>query len=80
MAEDYTISDDNLTYTFILKDGVKFHDGTDMTAQDVVFSYDRLITIGQGNAYLFQNHVASVEAPDDKDRGHHPSTRPSPPS
>ncbi|WP_454940032.1 ABC transporter substrate-binding protein [Evtepia sp.] len=66
VAEDYTISDDNLTYTFTLKDGVKFHDGTNMTAQDVVFSYDRLITIGQGNAYLFQNHVASVEAPDDK--------------
>ncbi len=66
VAEDYTISDDGLTYTFTLKDGVNFHDGSAMTAQDVVFSYDRLLTIGQGYAYLFQNHVDKVEAPDDK--------------
>ena len=65
VAEDYTISDDGTVYTFTLKDGVKFHDGSDMTAQDVAFSYDRLITIGQGYAYLFQNHVDKVEATND---------------
>lgn len=66
VAADYSVSEDGLAYTFTLKDGVKFHDGSEMTAQDVVFSYQRLITIGQGYAYLFQNHVDTVEAPDDK--------------
>ena len=66
VAADYTVSDDGMVYTFTLKDNVKFHDGSLMTAQDVVFSYDRMVTIGQGYAYLFQNHVADVQAPDDK--------------
>ena len=66
VAEDYTISDDGTVYTFTLKDGVTFHDGSALTAQDVAFSYERFITIGQGYAYLFQNHVNSVEATDDK--------------
>ncbi|MGI6013270.1 MAG: ABC transporter substrate-binding protein [Oscillospiraceae bacterium] len=66
VAEDYTISDDGLVYTFTLKDGVKFHDGSVMTAQDVAFSYQRFVTIGQGYAYLFQKYVKSLEATDDK--------------
>ena len=65
VAEDYTISDDGTVYTFTLKDGVKFHDGSDLTAQDVAFSYERFTTIGQGYAYLFQSHVDKVEATDD---------------
>ncbi len=65
VAQDYTISDDGLTYTFQLKDGVLFHDGSAMTAQDVVFSHQRLLTMGQGYAYLFQRYVDRVEAPDD---------------
>ena len=36
---DYTISDDFLTYTFTLKDGIKFSDGTPMTSADVAFTY-----------------------------------------
>ncbi|WP_010283368.1 peptide-binding protein [Bacillus timonensis] len=39
LAEDIQVSDDNLEYTVKLKQGVKFHDGQDMTADDVVFSY-----------------------------------------
>ena len=64
-AQDYTVSDDGMTYTFQLKDGILFHDGSVMTAQDVVFSHQRLITMGQGYAYLFQRYVEKVEAPDD---------------
>ena len=35
---DWELSDDKLTYTFTLKDGIKFSDGTDMTAEDVAYS------------------------------------------
>lgn len=42
LATDYEISDDYQTYTFTLKEGVTFHNGTEMTAEDVVYSWRRL--------------------------------------
>jgi len=42
LAESYEISPDQLTYTFHLRHGVKWHDGTPFTADDVKFSYDRV--------------------------------------
>ncbi len=42
LAEDVSISDDGLTYTFTLKEGVRFHDGSEFTASDAVYSYRRL--------------------------------------
>ena len=39
LAEDWTISDDALTYTFNLREGVTWHDGTPFTAEDVAFTY-----------------------------------------
>jgi len=41
LAKSWEISDDGLTYTFSLQDGVRFHDGTTMDAEDVKFSLDR---------------------------------------
>ena len=41
LATSWTISDDNLTYTFSLVQGVKYHDGSDFNADDVKFSFDR---------------------------------------
>ncbi|MDX2378073.1 ABC transporter substrate-binding protein [Microbacterium sp. LRZ72] len=40
LASDYTVSDDALTYTFTLRDGVSFHDGSELTAEDVVWSLE----------------------------------------
>lgn len=42
LAEKWTVSDDGLTYTFDLRQGVKFSDGSDLDAQDVVDSYDTI--------------------------------------
>jgi peptide/nickel transport system substrate-binding protein len=63
LAESWNISDDGLTYTFTLRSGVKFHDGTDLDASDVVFSLDRARAEDSTNAQkaLFAN-IASVEA------------------
>ncbi len=41
LAESYTISGDNLTYTFVLKDDAYFHDGTKVTADDVIFTIEK---------------------------------------
>ena len=41
LAKDWTVSDDGLTYTFMLEEGVKFHDGTDFNAEAVVANFDR---------------------------------------
>jgi len=42
LAEDYTISDDGRTFTFTLRDGVMFHNGRSLTAEDVRYSLDRV--------------------------------------
>lgn len=42
LAESYTISDDGQVFTFTLRPGVKFHNGREMTAEDVVYSLNRV--------------------------------------
>lgn len=54
LATEWTISPDNLTYTFKLRTDVKFHNGDPLTADDVVFSAERLLTIGEGFSYLLR--------------------------
>ena len=46
VAESWTISDDNLTYVFTLRPGTKFHSGREVTADDVVFSFQRALDTG----------------------------------
>jgi len=65
LAEDWEISPDGTVYTFRLQDGVQFHDGTAMTAEDVKFSLDRARAEDSLNAQkaLFAG-IESVEAVD----------------
>ena len=47
LAESWTLSRDGLTYTFKIRSGVKFHDGTDLDAAAVKFNFDRWLNIPQ---------------------------------
>jgi peptide/nickel transport system substrate-binding protein len=60
-----TASEDGLTYTFKLREGLKFADGTPVTAQNFVDSWERLNSLEGQVSGLVQLYVESVEAPDD---------------
>jgi len=61
LAESWTLSDDRLIYEFVVRKGVKFHNGEAITAEDVKFSFVRYR--GSSNKAL-KDRVAAVEAPD----------------
>lgn len=66
LAHDYEISDDALTYTFYLEEDVTFHDGSDFTAEDVVYTYSKLAGLDGEDALSDKWEVVeSVEATDD---------------
>ncbi len=48
LAESWDISDDGLEYTFHLRQGVKFHNGNDFTAEDVAYTFHRMLTVEGG--------------------------------
>ena len=66
LAESWEVSDDQLTWTFTLRENVTFHNGRDLVADDVVYSYERIMDpdTGAANAFRFAS-VESVTAPDD---------------
>src|SRR3954451_16723914 len=64
MAE-YKVSDDKLTYTFTLRDGLKWHDGAPVTAEDCVASLQRWGK-RDGMGQKLMNFVASIDATDAK--------------
>lgn len=69
LAESWVANDDGLTYTFTLRDGVKFSDGTDLTAAAVKTSIEGAINnLGQfaGSFGKVTTIIDSMEAPDDK--------------
>ena len=70
LAKDHAVSEDKLTWTFNLRDDVTFHDGSLMTADDVVYSFNRLLELKRGAGSLFLPMVdtskPSAIAVDDK--------------
>jgi peptide/nickel transport system substrate-binding protein len=66
-TENGLVSEDRLVYTFPLREGVVFHDGTDFSADDVVFSWERVMTMNlpEGQAAALVDSLESVVAVDD---------------
>ncbi|HEX7070172.1 MAG TPA: ABC transporter substrate-binding protein, partial [Rhodothermales bacterium] len=67
LAESWEVSEDGLTYTFTLKQGVEFHSGDPMTASDVKFTIERWLA--EETASPTKHRIAGitrVDAPDDK--------------
>ncbi|MDR2295331.1 MAG: ABC transporter substrate-binding protein [Clostridiales Family XIII bacterium] len=65
MATAWRVSEDALVYTFELREGVKFSDGSDMTAEDVVFTYEKVKEGQAENENVDLTRLASIEAPGD---------------
>lgn len=67
LAESWDVSKDTLTYTFHLKSGATFQDGSPVEAKDVVYSVKRLMSLNEGPAYLFdgvldENSITALDA------------------
>jgi peptide/nickel transport system substrate-binding protein len=64
LAKSHSISEDGLTYTFELRDGLKFSNGTDVTAEDAVFSLERHLKVG--GPLAISAKVDTIKAQDNK--------------
>ena len=60
LAESWVVSDDLTEWTFFLRQGVKFHHGKEMKAEDVVYSYDRLLELESPSADTFSSIIDRV--------------------
>lgn len=66
LAESWEVSDDGMTYTFHLKDGIKFHSGKALTSEDVKWTWERWRT-ESGTCYSYYlDFVDTIETPDEK--------------
>lgn len=59
-TEDAKVSEDGLTYTVTLKDGIKWSDGQDLKAEDFVYAWKRAAAIGNADAYYSQFITANI--------------------
>ena len=61
LAENWDISDDGLEYTFHLRQGVKFHNGNDFTAEDVAYTFHRMLTVESGVNTEFIDQIKGAD-------------------
>ena len=64
LAESWTVSPDRLTYTFRLRDGVKWHDGKPFTSEDVKFSIESIVRPFHSRGRTYFGEVTAIETPD----------------
>lgn len=67
LATSWESSDDLMEWTFHLREGVKFHDGTEFTADAVKYSFERTLRMAQGGSYILDPiaHEGAIEVVDD---------------
>ncbi len=66
VAKDYKVSDDKLTYTFTLRDNVKFHNGADVTVDDILYSFKTCAaTAVETSLVEALSNIESIKASDD---------------
>jgi len=68
IAESYTVSDDKTTYTFTLREGVQFHNGDTVTAEDVVYSINRCAAATDTGVVPVEafSVIESIDVPDER--------------
>ena len=67
LAEEIEVSDDGLTYTFTIREGVTFHNGHELTSEDVRFSLERVIDMAHpAGAASMLFLIESIETPDER--------------
>ena len=60
LAESWSVAKDGLSYDFVVRKGVKFHNGDDLTAEDVAFSFERYR--GAGHALMRERVAGSISS------------------
>jgi len=68
IAQSWDVSEDGATFTFTLNDAATFHSGAKVTAEDVVYSFNRSLSLAKGNSWMIRDIVEpeGVEAIDEK--------------
>ncbi len=66
VAESWTISDDGKTYTFKIRDGITFHSGNPLTAEDAAWSLQRVVKLNQTPSFILTQFGFTADNVDDK--------------
>lgn len=74
IAESWTVSDDGLTYTFKLKPDIKFASGNPITAEDVAWSFERVVKLNKSPAFIIQQFGLTADNVTEKAKAADPAT------
>ena len=74
LAESWSVSDDHLTYTFKLKPGLKFASGNPITADDVAYSFERVIKLDKSPAFILTQFGLTGDNVTEKAKATDPNT------